>query len=147
MFSLGELVSEVAQDVAESTLDGSLSWATQLPPEATSADQLFLYFEALDRQGEVVSSVGSTDSPTVVGIRSSGTVAASSGGGSETDVGGEGESTREESGFWWLGLGLGSGYGYAGKSGPEGGANTYKITFLVGRRRPWARSRPRSATF
>ncbi|MGA7742685.1 MAG: tetratricopeptide repeat protein [Polyangia bacterium] len=105
---------------AESTLDGSLSWATQLPPEATSADQLFLYFEALDRQGEVVSSVGSTDSPTVVGIRSSGTVAASSGGGSETDVGGEGESTREESGFWWLGLGLGSGYGYAGKSGPEG---------------------------
>ena len=105
---------------SEPSLDGSPSWATQLPAEATSADQLFLYFEALNRQGEVLSSVGSTDSPTVVGIRSSGAMAAGSGGGRETDVDSEGGAARGEAGFWWLGLGLGSGYGYAGKSGPEG---------------------------
>ena len=109
---------------SESSLDGSPSWATQLPPEATSADQLFLYFEAHNRQGEVVSSVASTDSPTVVGIRSGEQGSTGTGSGSrrggESDVEGEGEEARSEGGFWWLGLGLGSGYGYAGKSGPEG---------------------------
>jgi len=104
----------------ESSLDGSPSWATQLPPEATSGEQLFLYFEAHDRQGEVISSVGSADSPSVVGIRSGGAAATGSRDGGETEVEGEGAAAREESGFWWLGLGLGSGYGYAGKSGPEG---------------------------
>ncbi|HJX51930.1 MAG TPA: tetratricopeptide repeat protein, partial [Polyangia bacterium] len=56
----------------ESTLDGSPSWGTQLPSEATSGEQLFLYFEAHNRQGEVASSVGSADDPTLVGIRSGG---------------------------------------------------------------------------
>jgi hypothetical protein len=104
----------------ESTLDGSPSWGTQLPSEATSGEQLFLYFEAHNRQGEVMSSVGSADNPTLVGIRSGGAMGTSSGGGGDTDVEGEGEPAHGAGGPWWLGLGLGSGYGYAGKSGPEG---------------------------
>jgi hypothetical protein len=107
----------------ESTLDGSPGWATQLPPEATSGEQLFLYFQAHDRQGELASSVGSADSPTVVGIRSGDQGSAGAGSGSRrgrgADDDGGGEAEGGEASSWWLGLGLGSGLGYAGGKGPE----------------------------
>ena len=105
----------------ESALDGSPSWGTQLPPEATSGDQLFLYFQARNKRGRVVGSVGSADQPTVVGIRSSarGSTATGSGSG-QGDGEDEGENgAAKTSGYWWLGFGVGIGYGYAGSSGPE----------------------------
>jgi hypothetical protein len=116
---------------SESTLDGSPSWGTQLPREATSGEQLFLYFEARNRQGEVVSSVGSADSPTTIGIRSGGATGAgsSSRGGGEPDVDVDGEPAHGAGGPWWLGLGLGSGVGYAGGKGPE---IYHKTDFVAG---------------
>ncbi len=109
-----------------STLDGSPSWTTQLPSEATSGEQLFLYFEAHDKQGEVLSSVGSADNPTVVGIRSGDQGSEEAGSGSrharridEEGEGEGGEAKAADAGFWWIGLGLGSGIGYAGGAGPE----------------------------
>jgi len=106
----------------ESTLDGSPSWTTQLPAEATSGDQLFLYFEAHNKQGDVLSSVGSEENPTVVGIRSGdqGSEEAGSRRARRVDEEGEGgEAKAAESGFWWIGLGLGSGIGYAGNKNYE----------------------------
>jgi tetratricopeptide (TPR) repeat protein len=115
----------------EKTLDGSPSWTTQLPPQATSGDQLFLYFEALNKKGDVLSSVGSEDNPAVVGIRSGDQGSEETGSGSRharrVDEEGEGEggaAKPAESGFWWIGLGLGSGIGYAGGAGPEIYKNT-----------------------
>jgi hypothetical protein len=110
----------------ESTLDGSPGWAAQLPKDATSGEQLFLYFQARNKKGEVISSVGSAENPTTIGIRASDE--GSSGAGSRarsgrgTDYGeglGEGEGEGGEASPWWLGLGLGTGFGYAGGSGPE----------------------------
>ena len=102
----------------DSSLDGSPRWATQLPSEATSGDKLFLYFEAHNKQGDVVSSVGGTDNPTVVGIRAAAPAGSASSRGFEAE--GEGEEATTAAGAWWVGLGFGSGYGYAGSSGPEG---------------------------
>jgi hypothetical protein len=109
----------------ESTLDGSPSWTTQLPQEATSGDQLFLYFEAHNKQGEVLSSVASAESPSVVGIRSGDQGSEETGSGSrrarrvDEEGEGEGEAKAADSGFWWIGLGFGSGIGYAGNKGYE----------------------------
>jgi hypothetical protein len=108
---------------SESSLDGSArSWATQLPADATSEEKLYLYFQARNKQGEVASSVGSAEDPTVVGIVAKDERPKAAGG--RRARGGEGEdeggAAGADSGFWWIGLGLGSGYGYAGKSGPEG---------------------------
>jgi hypothetical protein len=110
----------------ESTLDGSPGWAAQLPKDATSGEQLFLYFQARNKKGEVISSVGSAENPTTIGIRASDEGSSGTGSRSRSGRGvdygeglGEGEGEGGEASPWWLGLGLGTGFGYAGGSGPE----------------------------
>jgi hypothetical protein len=109
-----------------STLDGNPSWTTQLPSDATSGEQLFLYFEAHDKQGEVLNSVGNADNPTMVGIRSGDQASEETSSGSrrarridEEGEGEGGEGKAADAGFWWIGLGLGSGIGYAGNRSYE----------------------------
>jgi len=108
---------------AEAALDGTPGWGTQLPPEATSGQQLSLYFQARNKRGKVVASVGSVVEPVEIEIRGAeggATGAASRAGRDEAE--GEGETEGgplKTSGYWWLGLGVGIGYGYAGSSGPE----------------------------
>ena len=109
-----------------STLDGNPSWTTQLPSDATSGEQLFLYFEAHDKQGEVLSSVGNADNPAMVGIRSDDQGSEETSPGArharridEEGEGEGGEAKAADAGFWWVGLGFGSGIGYAGNKGYE----------------------------
>jgi len=104
---------------AESALDGTPGWGTQLPPDATKGEQLSLYFQARNKRGKVVASVGSVVEPVVVDIHDANQgAAASRAGGDESDVDAE-PAAPKDSGYWWLGLGVGFGYGYAGSSGPE----------------------------
>jgi hypothetical protein len=104
----------------EKSLDGSPGWTTQLPGEAISGDQLFLYFEAHNKQGAIVGSVGSAVEPTLVGIRGSG--ASASGSTSRSGLSPD-DDLEEKSGpsesTWWFGMGIGTGYGYAKGDGPE----------------------------
>jgi hypothetical protein len=107
---------------SEAALDGTPGWGTQLPPEATSGEQLSLYFQARNKRGKVVASVGSVVEPVEIGIRGAGQGAGAASRGVRDDAEGEGETEGgppKDHDYWWLGLGLGIGYGYAGSSGPE----------------------------
>jgi hypothetical protein len=106
----------------EPALDGTPGWSTQLPPEATSGEQLSLYFQARNKRGKVVASVGSVVEPVEIGIRGAGQGAGAASRGVRDDAEGEGETEGgppKDHDYWWLGFGLGIGYGYAGSSGPE----------------------------
>jgi len=104
---------------ADSALDGTPGWGTQLPPEATKGEQLSLYFQARNKRGKVVASVGSVVEPVVVDIHGANEGAtAARGVRDDSDLEPE-PAAPKDSGYWWLGLGVGFGYGYAGSSGPE----------------------------
>ena len=107
---------------ADAALDGTPGWSTQLPPEATKGEQLSLYFQARNKRGKVVASVGSVVEPVVVDIRRADQGAGAASRAVRDEAEGEGETEGgplKDSGYWWLGLGVGIGYGYAGSSGPE----------------------------
>ena len=107
---------------ADAALDGTPGWSTQLPPEATKGEQLSLYFQARNKRGKVVASVGSVVEPVVVDIRRADQGAGAASRAVRDEAEGEGETEGgplKTSGYWWLGLGVGFGYGYAGSSGPE----------------------------